>query len=730
MTPNLAPAPSPSAAPPPTRRRLRWLWWLLGVLVLLVGLGVVGARLLDPWLKRKLERTVAERSGGRYELRIGALHTSLRQRALTLRRVWLRPGGWPRPRAVPPGTEAPWVLLTVDEIRVAGIGLGALLKGEVVNVDTLLVRAVRARVLRTPERGGTRKPLHEQLPQRIPGVRLAHLLVDDVRVVSGLHGHERTQLRHGRLAATDVLISRGAAEDSSRLSYAASVKLRVEGLEAQVPGHHLRLGAARFNSARGRLRLDSLRVLPVADGQLPRGATRVALWLPRLTLSGLRPRQLARRVLQADSLLVPGPRLTLGVPAQAPPPLHVALAPYLRRVQLRHLRISRAQLRLTQLELAPHLADVNLTGTDIRVDSAGFRDRQRVLYARNWRGSSGPGRVTVDAPYYHISWGELRLDTRARSLQLARGLIRPTMSQDALSRSKGRQATHLTLQIPQLRVSGLDYWGLLHQAVRAQTVTAPGLRLGIIGNAHYPLGNKLAVVTPENVRKLPFRLDVRTLRVQDLAIRFKFTGELARRPGYFAITRLTGTATNLTNDPQRMSAAHPAVIQATAYLQDRGRFSATAWVPLLDPQGRHRLVGHFGPAPFAMLNSITVPTRSARFERGQVQDIRVQLQVDQQGVSGRMWARYSDLKVDLLSTSGGGRDKQKLSTKILSKAANVLVIRDDNPRRKGAELKDALVRSDRDRRYSVFTIWMQGVVSGLLHSIGVPGKMAEELSEM
>ena len=724
-----SPASATRTSAPTPARRSRWLWWLLGIVLLLGGLGLVALRLLDPWLKRRLEQAVVEKSQGRYELRIGALRTNLRQRSLTLRRVWLRPGGWPGKQRVPADKTVPWLLLTVDEVRVAGIGLGALLRGEVMNVDTLLVRTVRARVLSTPEHGGTSKPLHEQLPARIPGLRLAHLLVNDVRVSSGQHGRVRTQLRHGNLVATDLLISRGGAQDSGRLSYAAALELKVQGLDLHVPGHQLRLGAARFSSRARLLRVDSLRVWPVADGQLPRAASHVTLWLPQLRLTGLDTRLLPRRILRADSLWLPGPRLTFGIPAQTPPPLHVALAPYLRRITLRHLSVSRAGLQLTQVQRAPRFVDINLRGDDIRVDSAGFLDRQRVLYARDWRGSCGPGRLSIDAPYYHLSWAALRVGTRARTLRVERGLISPTMSQDALSRRKGHQATHLTLTMPTVSVSGLDYWALLHKAVRAQTVTAPNMDLRIIGNAHYPLGNELAKVTPENVRRLPFRLDVRQLRVRNLNIRFKFTGELAKRPGYFAITRLTGTASNLTNDPRRMSAARPAVIQATAYLQDRCRFTATARVPLLDPLGRHQVVGHFGPAPFSIVNSITVPTRSARFTKGQLEDIRVQLYVTRQGVTGRMLARYSGLQVDILSTRGGGRDKQTFLTKVASKAANVLVIRDSNPR-KGGKLKEGKVRSDRDRRYSVFTIWMQGVVSGLLHSVGVPAKLAEEISEM
>ncbi|OON68530.1 hypothetical protein [Hymenobacter sp. CRA2] len=721
----------PSTDAPAARPRFRWLWWLAGVLLVLGVLAVVGARLFDPWLRRKLVQLVHDKSQGRYELHIGELRTNWARRALTLRRVWLRPTGWPNKQPSKAPGEPAWLLLTVDQFRVAGIGVGALLQGEVVSVDTLLVHTLRARVLNTPEQNSAHKPLHEQLPQRIPGIRLAHLLVQDVRVASGQHGRTRTQLRHGNLAATDVLVSRSGARDSARLSYAAAVELNVTGLEANVPGHHVSLGAVQFTSRGRRLQLDSLRVTPVADGQLKARDTHVTLWLPRLALEGLRPELLSRRMLQADSLELHQPRLTFGAPAQPPPPLHVALAPYLRRVQLGHLGIAGGQLRITQLELAPQVADLAIDGRDIRVDAAAARDPRRVLYARDWRARTGPGQLTIDAPYYRLQWAGLQVGTRARTLRLTGGLIRPTMSPDALARSKGHQATHLTLRAPQLRVSGFDFGALVRRkAVLAREVDMGGARLHIIGNAHYPLGNKLALVTPENMRRLPFRLDVRTLRVRDLAMYFKFTGEMARRPGYFALTRFNGTGTNLTNDPQRMTAARPAVLRATVYLQDRCRLQATAWLPLLDAQGRHRVVATFGPAPFAILNPLTEPTRFARFERGEVRHIRVELQVDKRQVTGTMWARYNDLKLDILSANGGGPDRQKFITKVISKAANVLVIRDDNPRRKGEPLKVAPVRSDRDLRYSVFTIWLQGVNSGLLRSVGVPGKMAEELSEL
>jgi hypothetical protein len=37
--------------------------------------------------------------------------------------------------------------------------------------------------------------------------------------------------------------------------------------------------------------------------------------------------------------------------------------------------------------------------------------------------------------------------------------------------------------------------------------------------------------------------------------------------------------------------------------------------------------------------------------------------------------------------------------------------------------------STREPRFSVFTLWRQGIVSGLFHNVGVPQKLAQKLSE-
>ena len=110
-----------------------------------------------------------------------------------------------------------------------------------------------------------------------------------------------------------------------------------------------------------------------------------------------------------------------------------------------------------------------------------------------------------------------------------------------------------------------------------------------------------------------------------------------------------------------------------------------------------------------------------------MQRIRFDLRADRQRTTGTMWAEYSGLQLELLGYQEE-EIKKPLLKRVISKAANVVVIRDQNPRKRG-ELVTGEMTSTREPRFSVFSLWRQGIVSGLFHSIGVPQKLAQKLSE-
>lgn len=108
----------------PGRSRNRWLWWLFGGLAgLLLGATLAVLFGLDPWLRRKLEKTVAEQTHGQYRLRVGSLKASLGARAVHLRGLELRPA------TAAVADTLPYLALRLGRLDLSGVSLLVPLRG-------------------------------------------------------------------------------------------------------------------------------------------------------------------------------------------------------------------------------------------------------------------------------------------------------------------------------------------------------------------------------------------------------------------------------------------------------------------------------------------------------------------------------------------------------------------------------------------------------------------------
>jgi len=170
---------------------------------------------------------------------------------------------------------------------------------------------------------------------------------------------------------------------------------------------------------------------------------------------------------------------------------------------------------------------------------------------------------------------------------------------------------------------------------------------------------------PEELLNLPVLVDSRRLDLINGNLYSGYRSPLTPIPGTLSINRFNGTFHNLSNAPQRQTPAAPLTGKAHTYLQNRCRLDAQVSMYLLDPLGHHRVWGSFGPGPFSMLNSMTVPTRLVEFKKGDVQRLRFDMQLDRQQATGTMWAEYSGLQLELLAAGTawlrGTRNKKDLA---------------------------------------------------------------------
>ena len=693
-------------------------------LVLAVVLAVVF--FLDSWLRHTLEKQVSKQTHGQYQLHIGGLHTSLWHRSIRLENIRLRP-------AAEVADTLPRLRLDLARLHVAGVGLWALIRNQVVPVDSVVLDSANFDLLalaRRPTRNAGR-PLHERLPLHLPGLNIGYFGL--LRTTARYEPADRAQLT-GRFARADVvarhlLISPAGAADTLRLAYAAAWQLAVQRLRGRAFFHSLRLGRLAFTTTSQRLAVDSLRIREPRPGEGKPGAVRVNLTMPHATATGLRAATWQhQRHFQADSLLLETPSLAFTPPPPAPPHLWKILKPLARRSDVAYVQLHNGSMKVQGLAHKPSIVAANITGSGIRIDSVAKHTPARVAYARAWQASTGRLQATFDAPHYLAEVAHMHLNTTNHTLSLTGLALKPKFTPVQLNLRHGYQVPQFRARVSELAVAGLDFGQLvLHGQVHAARVTVRRPELRIASDGRGPINPHQSIVTPEAMRRLHDRLDVRRLDLVSGSITARYRSPLSPVVGRIRITRFSGSLFNVSNDPRRMTAATPLTGTATAWLQNRCRMTVHLAVPLLDPAGRHRVWGSFGPGEFAMLNEMTVPTRLAEFKKGRVQGITFSLLGDLQRATGTMTTRYTGLQLELLSYKNG-EVKQSLGKKIISKAANVLVIRDQNPR-KGGRVVTGDMTSKRERRFSVFVLWRQSVVSGLLNNIGLPQKLAQKISQ-
>ncbi|SDY67718.1 AsmA family protein [Hymenobacter psychrophilus] len=559
---------------------------------------------------------------------------------------------------------------------------------------------------------------------------LAHLQVDNGAVrISGKA--QALEINEIVLAGTRLQYDSAAAPDGRQVLFAKSWDVALGRSRATVAAHALSLASLRLSTQARTLALRSVQIRPPAPGQGKRGAVRVGLTMPSLAIAGLDAAALQhQRRFQAGTVTIRDTKLNFTPPTQPPPPVWKLLSGLVRRSDLNRLVVKNADLQIGGLRHSPQIYGLNLIGSSIRIDSLAAQTPARIAYARSWRANSGLVTAPFDPPYYRAASQNMRLDTDARTLVFTGLSLTPAYSPVGMNRHKGYQAPAISIKLRSLTASGLDFSALVRRTdfrIARITLQSPVVRIASDGRG--PINPNYSKISPEEMRKLPVLVDVRQLDIRNGNLYSSYRSPLTPIIGTMSINRFDGRFYNLSNDPRRQTAATPLTGKATTYLQNRCRLDAQVSMYLLDPLGRHRVWGAFGPGPFAMLNAMTVPTRLVKFKRGNVRRLRFDLHADRQRVGGTTWTEYSGLQMTLLRFDKEEAEIEKsLLTRVKSKLANFVVVRDQNPRKRG-KLQTGDMSSTREPRFSVFTLWRQGMVSGLFNNVGVPQKLAQKLSE-
>lgn len=632
-------------------------------------------------------------------------------------------------------TEATLLDAFLDvDLLVRDVRLNEPASDQMLSLQSLILTAAELRV--TPGEGPDRVRINDVRLDTTAGSLHAGLLRFGPPTLAARFAGEASgfDLSTGKLALTDVpmLDVLDAVQSNGETSWtdlvlASQTRLTIDDVRLELPSE-TPIAAGRVD-----VRVSGDVVIDDVAIEAETGIT-----VPHLTVSGMRLRELFDSgAMTIDAVGVTSPRLRL--PSRDAPVTSTAAVPAAARVgaqpgkplratieravdglpQLRVGRISVTDLQATGLrrdgELAAQLDSSSLEIMNLDLTDAGRARRDRVLFSDHVRVHS-PGYRWTAGNGDDMGIGPIDLDTATGSLSLGAFHMIPATSEEAyLQQTDVAAGDRVEFRIGSVGFDGIDWDALLDEgAIHIRAGHIADWQVRVLADKHKP--KRPPRTTPPGFphdifRKLSLPIAVDRLEMLNGFVRYAERHAEGLVPGTIEFVDLHGAIDNLSNEPDRMSMATPAVLTVQGKINGEAELSLTWNLPLLEPGPTMSYTGHIGPFRASLLETILTPLEGVAFPKGEFQDIWFDISDDTERATGTFRAHYTGLKIRLQDRVTG---KVSIKQRVINFVANLILpgSMQDKPGKpsKTGEV-DWLIPPDAP----FFKIFWVGIREGLLH---------------
>ncbi len=318
---------------------------------------------------------------------------------------------------------------------------------------------------------------------------------------------------------------------------------------------------------------------------------------------------------------------------------------------------------------------------------------------------------------YVLRLGPGRVSQRDSVLRVEDIRFAPSVSDEAFMRRHEYRVNRFRTRAARVEVAGFEYRRLVETgAIHAANVGIDTLALDVYRNNHLPeRPNDPPPPMPQDAMQMLDRsLRIDTLRVWDSRIRYTKRPEGISKTGSIWFDDLRATCSNLTNDPERMAASTPAVIDARTRVNGAGHLHTTLRIPLRAPKLALSFRGRLGEMDARVFNETFVPLGGVRIESGQVDSLWFQSDVKNGVARGSVGGIYQKLEVELLDKGTGDRGiRNRLET-----VATGLALRPSNLPEDG-DLETGQIQHTHDPDNSFFKFLWHALRDGIYSLVGI-----------
>lgn len=365
---------------------------------------------------------------------------------------------------------------------------------------------------------------------------------------------------------------------------------------------------------------------------------------------------------------------------------------------------------------ATTIKEMNITATDLLIDSATQTDKSRFLYCRdiitevnNFSGKTGTGLYAYDLK-------QLKLSTRTSQLNISGLRLRPANVNTFFTES---QSDRFVMDLDSVQINKFDFLNYhKYRTFNAQSVVINKGRLGVFNNPNKVKKNNDKFTTFPNAGLYKLKLDLKidTVLFSGIDIAYTELNKRSLKTGTAVFSRTGGRMLNVTTRTDVLAKNPICPISITSHFMNRGKLTVSMNFNLADPKLPYSYKGHLGPMDLDVVNTATMPLAMVKINKGRLQSFDFDMDANRYYSKGKVSLLYNDLKITVLKPDTAQNKLKKML--LMSLFANAMIIKHNNPDNPGEAPRVFYVNEQRPADYAFFkTIW-KTLLKGIRSCVG------------
>jgi len=372
------------------------------------------------------------------------------------------------------------------------------------------------------------------------------------------------------------------------------------------------------------------------------------------------------------------------------------------------------------------LKNLDITITDLLIDSLSSQDSSRVYYTKNVDINIKNYQIATPDSLYFLKVDGLNFSTNKNLLSLKNIRLQPRFNKVAFHKKVGISKDRFDLTFNDILIKDMDFdLFLKQQKLYAKSLSINKAKVNVYNNNAYKKirKDKTGKFPHQQLLKLALDMKIATVNLKDVDISYSEYDRKSGKTGKIEFKNTSGSIKNVANDAK--SLANNSVMRADldtrvfgkAHLKLKINFYMSSKIGAFDYSGT---IGSFDGR---MINQIVRPLGMAEINSVNIQKLAFNIKANQNTARGTVKFYYTDLNVNVLKREDNGNLKKQ---GFVSTLANKFIIKKQNPNKKG-EFTEGRVLYTRPYYAGFFNYLWQSLFTGLKESVGVSREKESKL---